>query len=593
MTNKLKVGKTYTLWQEIHGTFSSGNAGIYLQIGESKEGENTQYYGALTSNKTFTVKEGYTYYVQIQTNTVENTGTLVNYKNRYMIYEGTEDKEFQLYGAMPSPEYPSQIRNVGDNVNILENTATSQTINGIDFTVNEDGTILVNGTATTDAQLVIQTPKLFGKGNYILDDFVNGSSTTYFSRIYENNTWDTIAQTINGKSSFVLAENKNIRVVIIIKSGITVDNVIFKPIITKDIAPISYTPFGYGSADIKVQNKNVLYIQDGSITEYGLTLTVKNGIITTSGTLTDNNTFFYKLNKTMILKKGTYTIWNGSNITYPYVALRKGTTQYIVQKYIDNGITIFTTDKDIEIDEISFWIKPENYETYRQFNPMLLKGIYTKDMIREFVKHEEQTLHFQLAKVLHKEDYLADDGIHYKRKTIIFDGTEAWFKSSTALVNRFGLTTSKVNNFKGINSDNTLCTHFKYDERNRITINAYHFLNSNALYFDTDMENVTTLEEWKSYLAEQYANGTPVTLEYGLVEEIVEAYTSEQQEAYNKLKELYSYEDVTHITCENDINCNFNVEYFKDYNILRQNDKQELQAQIDEIKASLVSEVSE
>lgn len=35
-----------------------------------------------------------------------------------MIYEGTEDKDYEPYGAMPSPEYPSEIHNVEGDVNV-------------------------------------------------------------------------------------------------------------------------------------------------------------------------------------------------------------------------------------------------------------------------------------------------------------------------------------------------------------------------------------------------------------------------------------------------------------------------------------------
>lgn len=37
-----------------------------------------------------------------------------------MIYEGTEDKPYEQYGAMPSPDYPSEIKTVGSNVNIFD-----------------------------------------------------------------------------------------------------------------------------------------------------------------------------------------------------------------------------------------------------------------------------------------------------------------------------------------------------------------------------------------------------------------------------------------------------------------------------------------
>lgn len=64
-------------------------------------------------------------------------------------------------GASPNPSYPqeikktvvSEIRTHGKN--LLKNNATSQTINGVTFTINSDGTVTANGTATANAQFTI------------------------------------------------------------------------------------------------------------------------------------------------------------------------------------------------------------------------------------------------------------------------------------------------------------------------------------------------------------------------------------------------------------------------------------------------------
>lgn len=64
-------------------------------------------------------------------------------------YEGTEDKPYEQYGASPSIDYPSEIKTVKDSVQV--NVSNS---NMLDFnvtqdkkvTVNDDGTITINGT---------------------------------------------------------------------------------------------------------------------------------------------------------------------------------------------------------------------------------------------------------------------------------------------------------------------------------------------------------------------------------------------------------------------------------------------------------------
>ena len=55
----------------------------------------------------------------------------------------------------PSLDYPSEVRAVGDNVNILPNNAVSTSHNGVNYTINEDGSIYAVGTATSNSQVIL------------------------------------------------------------------------------------------------------------------------------------------------------------------------------------------------------------------------------------------------------------------------------------------------------------------------------------------------------------------------------------------------------------------------------------------------------
>lgn len=119
----LEDGETYTLWQENHA--KSNDSGMYLQVRIYKTSDGSeQYINSSVSNKTFTVdKSLYSYTTRIQIGTIAQAGTFTNYKNRYMIYKGTNEKEFELYGASPSPGYPSEVVCLGSNVkNIFTET---------------------------------------------------------------------------------------------------------------------------------------------------------------------------------------------------------------------------------------------------------------------------------------------------------------------------------------------------------------------------------------------------------------------------------------------------------------------------------------
>lgn len=65
------------------------------------------------------------------------------------------NKEFEEYGVKPSLYDTAEVECVGDNVNILENKATSKTVNGVEYTIFEDGTAIVNGTATDVSYITV------------------------------------------------------------------------------------------------------------------------------------------------------------------------------------------------------------------------------------------------------------------------------------------------------------------------------------------------------------------------------------------------------------------------------------------------------
>ncbi len=72
----------------------------------------------------------------------------------------------------------------------------------------------------------------------------------------------------------------------------------------------------------------------------------------------------------------------------------------------------------------------------------------------------------------------------------------------------------------------------------------------------------------KAFLSTQKQAGTPVVVEYKLAEEETEEYTEEQQEAYNKLKELTTYAGQTNIYSTNSPSPIFTVTGIKDVNSL-------------------------
>ena len=110
----------------------------------------------------------------IDIDTIEVELDVICYGNReynFVLYPQLElgsETEYEQFGVSPSTNYQSEIEVVGSNVNILKNTAKTQTINGVTFTVNKDGTVIANGTATAVSFIAINTFSYIANQDYML-----------------------------------------------------------------------------------------------------------------------------------------------------------------------------------------------------------------------------------------------------------------------------------------------------------------------------------------------------------------------------------------------------------------------------------------
>ena len=179
--------------------------------------------------------------------------------------------------------------------NILFITAKSQTINGVSFTVDDDGIITANGTASDDIAFYV--------GMFGIDDndheYYNfttgcpeGSLSTYWFRCGESN-WTKGMLFANIYASLVY---------ICIKSGYTCDNLVFKLKIRKNTDwSNEYVPPAKSNRELTSEQafiannygvKNLLKNSAVGQTVNGVTFTIDDdGVISCSGTSTDNIEF--------------------------------------------------------------------------------------------------------------------------------------------------------------------------------------------------------------------------------------------------------------------------------------------------------------
>ena len=134
--------------------------------------------------------------------------------------------------------------------NLLKNSAKTKTINGIDFVVNSDGSVTANGTSTdvatftiADANSIKNFNLIFGQ-KYILSGCSNGSTETYDLRAYGLETAGKNTINHNGDTPFTLTNFESTNISILIRAGVTVNNVQFFPMLRDFLVTDStYEPY--------------------------------------------------------------------------------------------------------------------------------------------------------------------------------------------------------------------------------------------------------------------------------------------------------------------------------------------------------------
>lgn len=160
--------------------------------------------------------------------------------NEIGLYDIVEGKFYtnQGTGTFTYGEILGTTYEVNLGKNLLNNTATSQTINGITYTINEDKSITANGTATAHSVLnIYNTSLVLQPGTYM------------FSGCPKNGSWGTYSMgygTYNDSGNGAIINTNEVFSgvpYIRIASGTTVNNLVFKPMIEKGSQVTSYSPY--------------------------------------------------------------------------------------------------------------------------------------------------------------------------------------------------------------------------------------------------------------------------------------------------------------------------------------------------------------
>ena len=187
-------------------------------------------------------------YYRIRFYTSENTFT--NATIKIQLEYGTNKTEFEEAGASPSPEFPSEIKSVGDEgtvtieqrgKNLGKNNIVSGQKGGLTITKYDDDTFRVQGTTTGDVYIFGSENNIdLEAGTYILSGCPTGGSSQ---------TYDLFLDGVSGTNdygnerTFSITEHISSKYVLRIRSGQTVD-FIAKPMLRfATIQDNTYEPY--------------------------------------------------------------------------------------------------------------------------------------------------------------------------------------------------------------------------------------------------------------------------------------------------------------------------------------------------------------
>ena len=164
----------------------------------------------------------------------------------FQLEEGSTPTNYEPYGKYKIPVVIS-------GKNLLQNTATSQTISGVTFTINSDGSVTCNGTASSNTVFRNINLSLYLKANtdYILSGCSDGTYSDSY-RVDLRDTAATVLKDVNNSEIICYSQERKFSVpaditalyAIRIVSGYTCSNLTFYPMIRKaDIEDDTYEPY--------------------------------------------------------------------------------------------------------------------------------------------------------------------------------------------------------------------------------------------------------------------------------------------------------------------------------------------------------------
>lgn len=415
-------------------------------------------------------------------------------------------------------------------------TETTKTANGVTFTVNSDGSVTVNGTATSDADfMLLRGPIQSYSESYFLSGCpTGGSDTTY----YISESFTASKDTGNGVVLNNLPSDQAWRIVI--KSGTTVNNLVFRPMLNAGTEAKPYSKWFPGLKNASFEKivstgRNLIPFPYAETTKTinGITFTVNgDGSITANGTAVARSSF------ALSTPNNEYSMSLASDKNFYFSGCPSGASNSTFLLTIqDISYNQTVTDRGNGVSFVTKYTKYYVFITIYEgftannlvFKPMLNYG----SSALPYEPYISDTLSAATPIELTEYDVAYPETGETKRQsnTIVFDGTEVWGIYTLATpeegftVFQFSLSAAGAPGVPPTSDGaaQVICNYYPWHAYGYVRDGTSQSTNSEGTTWFVKQNEYSTVEEWKAHLAELAAAGDPLTVTYKTAEATTEA----------------------------------------------------------------------
>lgn len=394
----------------------------------------------------------------------------------------------------------------------------TKTINGITFTVNTDGTITVNGTATKETYFVIGKTTL--EGDSINAIGVLSATNGKYTLSNGNN--------ISGVGLFYNSNNKTLALTVV--QGATVNNLVFKPMLNYGSSALPYMPYFSGLKNaffkkIVSTGRNLLsfpYLDGTSLTNNGVTFTTNNdGSITVNGTPTDYVAYRLISDFRGIGEFILSGIPSSANLTFTFTAYNSAGDSIGTVNGLAGQSIQFNTANYIGYDHALLQIRrSQNNELINNVTvyPMLNYGSFALP----YEPYTQSVLSLPEAVELTEYDtaYPETGEIQRQSNTITFNGTKYLgdYSTSDYFIYTASLQVYGTDSYSGIANNGFVFQHTPSGNDMGVYIAGEEFSTINFWFRKTIFPELNTVDKFKAQLAEWNEAGNPLTVTYKTAE---------------------------------------------------------------------------